>query len=84
MADSNLHAHHHDCGPGHPADGRVPQARDSNLRAVYLHISQLGPGQHGSIVSIRSPDPQPPAVYRFKLVHIHDLSHLTVEVEQVA
>lgn len=84
MADSNLHAHHHDHGLGHPADGRAPHARDNNLRAAYLHIWQLGPGQHGAIVSIRSPDPQPPAVYRDKPARIHDLSHLKVEVEQVA
>jgi cation diffusion facilitator family transporter len=49
-----------------------------------LHIWQLGPGHHGAILSIHSSDPQEPAAYRAKLAHIHDLSHLTVEVERAA
>lgn len=49
-----------------------------------LHIWQLGPGHHGAIVSIKSADPQEPAVYRARLAHIHDLSHLTIEVERSA
>lgn len=51
-------------------------------RITDLHIWQLGPGHHGAILSIRSDNPQPPAAYREKLAHIHDLSHLTVEVER--
>ena len=47
-----------------------------------LHVWQLGPGHHGAIVSIRSPDPQEPAAYRARLSHIHDLSHLTIEIER--
>jgi cation diffusion facilitator family transporter len=50
-------------------------------RITDLHIWQLGPGHHGAIVAIQSDDPQPPAAYRAKLAHIHDLSHLTIEVE---
>lgn len=46
-----------------------------------LHVWNLGPGHHGAIVSLRSCHPQEPAVYRAKLSHIHDLSHLTIEVE---
>lgn len=49
-----------------------------------LHVWQLGPGHHGAIVSIRSRTPREPAFYREKLAHIHDLSHVTVEVETVA
>jgi cation diffusion facilitator family transporter len=49
-----------------------------------LHIWQLGPGHHGAIVSIRSSAPQDTAAYRAKLAHIHDLSHLTIEVERAA
>ena len=47
-----------------------------------LHVWQLGPGHHGAIVSIRSTDPQEPAAYRARLSHIHDLSHLTIEIER--
>jgi cation diffusion facilitator family transporter len=53
-------------------------------RITDLHVWQLGPGHHGAILSIRSTDPQEPAAYRAKLSHIHDLSHLTVEVEREA
>ena len=49
-----------------------------------LHIWYLGPGHHGAIVSIRSTAPQEPSVYREKLSNIHDLSHLTIEVERAA
>ena len=47
-----------------------------------LHVWQLGPGHHGAIVAIRSREPLEPAAYRTKLSHIHDLSHLTIEVER--
>ncbi|SDP44762.1 CDF family Co(II)/Ni(II) efflux transporter DmeF [Phyllobacterium sp. OV277] len=49
-----------------------------------LHVWQLGPGHHGAIVSIISDHPEAPSSYRAKLSHIHDLSHVTVEVEQKA
>ncbi|KOF12629.1 cation transporter [Ensifer adhaerens] len=48
---------------------------------VDLHIWQLGPGHHGAIVSIVADHPQTPSHYRAKLAAIHDLSHVTVEVE---
>lgn len=47
-----------------------------------LHVWQLGPGHHGAVVSLRSADPQEPAHYRDKLQRIHELSHVTVEVER--
>ena len=49
-----------------------------------LHVWQLGPGHHGAIVAIRSKAPLEPAAYRARLSHIHDLSHLTIEVERTA
>jgi len=48
---------------------------------VDLHIWQLGPGHHGAIVSIVVDHPHAPSYYRGKLAAIHDLSHVTVEVE---
>tara|TARA_R110002051_G_scaffold285956_1_gene348315 strand:+ start:16393 stop:17358 length:966 start_codon:yes stop_codon:yes gene_type:complete len=48
---------------------------------IDLHIWQLGPGHHGAIVSIVADRPQNPSYYRAKLAAIHDLSHVTVEVE---
>lgn len=50
-------------------------------RITDLHVWQLGPGHHGAIVAIKSQAPQPPAFYRAQLTHIHDLSHVTIEVE---
>lgn len=46
-----------------------------------LHVWQLGPGHHGAIVAVRSTTPQPPQFFRERLAHIHDLSHVTIEVE---
>ncbi|HZG27598.1 MAG TPA: CDF family Co(II)/Ni(II) efflux transporter DmeF [Ensifer sp.] len=48
---------------------------------VDLHVWQLGPGHHGAIVSILADHPKAPSYYREKLAVIHDLSHVTVEVE---
>jgi Co/Zn/Cd efflux system component len=48
---------------------------------VDLHVWQLGPGHHGAIVSLVSSRPKTPTFYRQKLEQIHDLSHITVEVE---
>jgi Co/Zn/Cd efflux system component len=48
---------------------------------VDLHVWQLGPGHHGAIVSLVSSQPKAPTFYRQKLEQIHDLSHITVEVE---
>ncbi len=53
-------------------------------RITDLHVWQLGPGHHGAIVSIRSASPLAPSEYRARLAHIHDLSHLTIEIEGAA
>ncbi|MCX8997702.1 CDF family Co(II)/Ni(II) efflux transporter DmeF [Rhizobiaceae bacterium BDR2-2] len=55
---------------------------DEGDRITDLHIWQLGPGHHGAIVAIRTARPQEPSTYRQKLAHIHDLSHVTIEVER--
>lgn len=49
-------------------------------RITDLHVWQLGPGHHGAIVALRSGDPRPPDHYRGKLSHLHEISHLTLEV----
>jgi len=51
-------------------------------RITDLHVWQVGPGHHAAIVAIRSANPQPLDTYRAKLAHIHDLSHLTLEVDR--
>lgn len=51
---------------------------------VDLHVWQLGPGHHGAIVSLVAKQPHSPAYYREKLSAIHDLSHVTIEIEAAA
>ncbi|CAN5513825.1 CDF family Co(II)/Ni(II) efflux transporter DmeF [soil metagenome] len=46
-----------------------------------LHVWQVGPGHHAAIVSLSSAAPQPLATYRARLAGIHDLSHVTIEVD---
>ncbi len=46
-----------------------------------LHVWQVGPGHHAAIVSLSSAAPKPLADYRARLATIHDLSHVTVEVD---
>lgn len=46
-----------------------------------LHVWQVGPGHHAAIVALKSSAPATPATYKSKLAHIHDLSHVTIEVQ---
>jgi cation diffusion facilitator family transporter len=66
-----------------PDEIRAALARDGDI-ITDLHVWQLGPGHHGAIVSISSAAPLPPSYYRGRLAHIHDLSHVTIEVEPAA
>jgi len=70
-----------------PADEDLPKEIREAIEGeadqiTDLHVWQLGPGHQGAIVSIRSTAPQEPAAYRNKLAHIHDLSHVTIEIEK--
>ena len=72
-----------------PPDEDLPDEIRSALkkegeRITDLHVWRLGPGHHGAIVSILSTEPETPSHYREKLAHIHDLSHVTIEVEPQA
>ena len=49
-------------------------------RITDLHLWQLGPGQHGAIVALSADPPHPPAAYRARLAHLHELAHVTIEV----
>jgi cation diffusion facilitator family transporter len=51
-------------------------------RITDLHVWQVGPGHHAAIVALRSDAPQEPSSYKARLAHIHDLSHVTVEVQK--
>jgi cation diffusion facilitator family transporter len=70
-----------------PGEGLPEEIRSAietgDDRITDLHVWQVGPGHHAAIVSIATSRPQPLASYRAKLAHIHDLSHLTLEVEAI-
>lgn len=69
-----------------PPDEDLPEEIATIMRAercevTDLHVWRLGPGHHGAIVAVVTEKPRPPSYYREKLAAIHDLSHVTVEVE---
>lgn len=45
-----------------------------------LHVWQLGPGQYGAVVSLRSDIGRAPDVYKERLCRIPGLAHVTIEV----
>ncbi|MFT4013638.1 MAG: CDF family Co(II)/Ni(II) efflux transporter DmeF [Paracoccus sp. (in: a-proteobacteria)] len=51
-------------------------------RITDLHVWQIGPGHHAAIISLMSSNPATPAEYKARLAEIHELSHITVEVER--
>lgn len=63
-----------------PDEIRTAIERDGT-NITDLHVWQLGPGHHGAIVAIRADKPERPAVYRARLNHLEELSHVTIEVE---
>ncbi len=50
-------------------------------RITDLHVGQVGPGHHAAIVSLATPAPKAPSAYKERLSHLHELSHVTVEVQ---
>ena len=49
-----------------------------------LHVWQVGPGHFAAIVSLMAREPKEPVHYKALLAHIHELSHVTVEVQPAA
>lgn len=69
-----------------PADEDLPsEIRDAieveGDAIIDLHVWRLGPGHHGAIISLQTPNPKPVEFYKAKLADIQDLSHVTVEVQ---
>ncbi|MFD2174716.1 CDF family Co(II)/Ni(II) efflux transporter DmeF [Rhodobacter lacus] len=67
-----------------PADAELPGEIRAALAPVAeitdLHIWLLGPGQYGAIIALRTGTPEPAAAYRARLGDIHELAHVTIEV----
>ena len=53
-------------------------------RVADLHVWQVGPGHFAAIISLMAREPKEPAHYKALLAHIHELSHVTVEVQRPA
>ncbi|MFE3837947.1 CDF family Co(II)/Ni(II) efflux transporter DmeF [Pseudogemmobacter sonorensis] len=71
-----------------PEGGDLPDEIRSAIetatdRISDLHVWQVGPGHHAAIISVVSSDPAAPGDYKARLAGIHELSHVTVEVERV-
>src|SRR5580698_10200719 len=60
---------------------RATIERDGD-RLEDLHLWRLGPGHLGAILSVVTTKPRDPGHYRRLLGHFHNLSHVTVEVQQ--
>ena len=60
----------------------VEQPGDASI--IDLHVWQVGPGHFAAIVSLMAREPKEPAHYKALLAHIHELSHVTVEVQPAA
>jgi cation diffusion facilitator family transporter len=60
---------------------RAAIERDGD-RLADLHLWRLGPGHLGAIVSVATTKPRNADYYRRLLGGFHDLSHVTVEVQQ--
>lgn len=70
-----------------PAEGpQVRQEIEDILSATGdtlkdLHVWQVGPGHFAAIISVASATPQPAQHYKALLLPVHELSHVTVEVQ---
>jgi cation diffusion facilitator family transporter len=53
-----------------------------DVKVADLHLWDLAPGRRGCIVSIVTEAPKDTAVYRSMLEGLHQISHLTVEVQR--
>lgn len=65
--------------------GEIREALETDTdRIADLHVWQVGPGHHAAIISLVSSNPKEPSDYKARLAEIHELAHITVEVERVS
>lgn len=67
-------------------DSRVATAVRERLeingdRVSDLHLWRVGPGHAAAVVTLISDHPEAPNIYKERLVDVHGLSHITVEVQ---
>lgn len=81
VRDSGLVLLDAEADPDLAKDIRTTVESELNARVADLHLWRLGPGHHGLIVSLVSPDPTTAEAVKTRLrVRYPDLSHVTVEV----
>ncbi|MGN6490269.1 MAG: CDF family Co(II)/Ni(II) efflux transporter DmeF [Devosia sp.] len=69
---------------GEALPGEIRTAVESDTdRITDLHVWQVGPGRHAAIVAIATRQPQPVHAYKARMAGIHELVHVTVEVQAV-
>ena len=74
-----------DMNPDQALEGRIHGAvAAQGDRLTDLHVWRLGPGHLGAIVAVETREPRSPEFYREKLSHLPMLSHVTIEIHQVA
>ena len=64
------------------ASGCKSGRRFDGAKVSDLHVWQVGPGHRAAVISIVADNPQPPSVYKRHLAGLHNLSHVSVEVER--
>lgn len=68
---------------GHEVREEIREAMaPTGNQVTDLHVWQVGPGHFAAIVSLIAGEPEEPAHYKALLEHIHELSHITVEVQR--
>lgn len=73
-----------DMTPNQDVTQQIKTALERTGDAVTdLHVWRLGPGHLGAIVALRSDSPRMPSAYKSALAHIQNLSHLTIEVQDI-
>ncbi|CAN7418866.1 CDF family Co(II)/Ni(II) efflux transporter DmeF [Acidovorax sp. LjRoot194] len=53
-------------------------------KVTDLHVWQVGPGHFAAIVSLTAQEPKEPSHYKALMGQIHELSHVTVEIQRQA
>lgn len=51
-------------------------------KVTDLHVWQVWPGHFAAIVSLTAPEPKEPSDYKALMAQIHELSHVTVEIQR--
>ena len=67
---------------GEELPGEIREAMEGESdRITDLHVWQVGPGHHAAIIALATSAPKAPSAYKERLSHLHELSHVTVEVQ---